>query len=78
MTRLTSSKNGTRRANAALTATTMAMRKTMMKMTRVKIATSTMVNMAKERAMTRVGKERVTTMTVTVITATIVCRKLRK
>jgi hypothetical protein len=74
MTRLTSSKNGTRRANTALTATTMAM----MKMTRMKIATSTMVNMAKERAMTRVGKERVTTVTVTVITATIVCRKLRK
>jgi hypothetical protein len=44
----------------------------------MKIATSTMVNVAKERAMTRVGKERVTTMAVTVITATIVCRKLRK
>ena len=67
-----------RRANVALTATTMAMRKTKVKMTRMKITISTMVNMAKERAVTRVGKERVTTMTVTVITATIVCRKLRK
>jgi len=48
VTRLTSSKNGTRRANVALTATTMAMRKTKIKMMRMKITTSTVVNMAKE------------------------------